>query len=198
MRFIRDWSVVTTAGSLVLLGQAAISGGRRFTLLWGVCAGLGLLCVCWFTGLAWWFGRRRDGAGARPVEVPRRVLGEWCSLALFPMAAGGAFVTDGAAAGIGSAAMLGFIVTAVRVLAARHDPDAVTMSAEDRARLVGLLKLTGAVAAVGYTAVIVIAIAGATTWAPIWPAIALGLLCGLASLAQLARVTAAARRDRWR
>jgi hypothetical protein len=68
------------------------------------------------------------------------------------------------------------------------------MSDQERARLIWLLELTAVVAGACYLTVIIIAILGGDTWLPIWPGLLLGLLCGIASVVQLARATASARR----
>jgi hypothetical protein len=134
--------------------------------------------------------RRRAADGA----VPKEILGDWLlTVSLFPLATGVAFVEGTLPEDLGAAALLGFILAAMRVWLQRSVPDTITMSDEERAPLIWLLKLTGVVAGAGYLTVIIIAILGGDTWLPIWPGLLLGLLCGIASVVQLARATASAR-----
>jgi hypothetical protein len=212
LRFGRDWSVVLAALGLILAAPSAIIGSSGAVLLI-LTAGLALLSGAWYSVLAAYFGcRERDQAEIRRTglppdrgvrsrdlgadgAVPKEILGDWLlTVSLFPVATGVAFV-EGAEALV-AAALMGFTLAATRARLRRSLPDRISMSDAERVGLIRLLKLTAAVGAVGYFTVIIIAILGGDTWLPIWPGVLLGLLCGAASVVQLARTTARARHGR--
>lgn len=192
MFFARDWAVVLSAVALLMTVVAMARGSTDATLL-AISAAACWLSAAWLWAAAAYF-RRRERRGVALATGPReskQLLGEWMfSLTVFPLAPSVSLVEGTPADLVPTAAMAGFILAAVRVVARAHAPDTITMADEDRTQLIRLLKLTAAVAVVGYLAVIFVAIAGGDTWAPIWPGLALGLLCGVLSLAQLAQATA--------
>jgi membrane associated rhomboid family serine protease len=78
----------------------------------------------------------------------------------------------------------------------RYWPESITMRGQDSAQLTRLLKLAAVLLVVGVVAAIALAIGGGPASVALWPAAALGVICGIVSLVQLARTTTRMRRDR--
>ena len=139
---------------------------------------------------------------AEPLS--KEVLGDWMFSVTLLLAGVGAalalLVTDRDVGGaVASLAMMGWWLVLARLVFRRLKPAGIIMSDSERVRLGRLLKLTTVVSAVGYAGVIVLSVLNApvrVSWLPIWPGVALGILCGARSLMQLSRATQAARRTR--
>lgn len=191
LRFARDWSWVVAAIVAIFALQGAITRDYQASLLEIVAGGL-VLNGAWMTLVAWGVARRER---RRPWEVkrpqsadarPRNLLGDWMlSVVVFPAPAVAFVLVDGIPNGLGEAALAAWMLALVRVLVAKRDPGALCLPEPDRVRLGRLVKVTAIVAVAGYVIVPVLAVAGAFTWAPVWPGLALGWACGIASLAQL-------------
>jgi hypothetical protein len=133
-------------------------------------------------------------SGEVRYAVPDDLWGEWLMTAAgWPVATVVVLVEGGAVAAVVCAGILGAFLVGFRLLLRRLAPQRVTMSQREQAKMARMLKLAAAVAVGGYLAVIVIAIADRVTWLPIWPGVALGLLCGVQSVTQLVQATARAR-----
>jgi uncharacterized membrane protein len=193
LRFGRDASLALAGVALVLCLPGLITGSRGGTLL-ALTAAACVFSAAWFWILAAYFKRREPTAPARPAATTaqsKRLLGDWMfSVAMFPFATAVAVVEGSVSDLVWVASLAGFTMAAARLAMYRYAPESVTMRERDRAQIAWLLKLTMVAAVVGFVAVIAIAIGGGDTWAPIWPGLALGLLCGTVSLVQLARATA--------
>jgi hypothetical protein len=196
LRFARDWSWVAAAIVGIFALQGAITRDYQASVLEVVAGGL-VLSAAWMTLVAWAIARRERH---RPEEVKRRLgadmwrralLGDWLvSVVLFPSPAVAFVVIDGLPNGLGEGALTAWMLAFVRVVVAKRDPGAVCLADHDRVWLARLVKVTAVVAVGGYVIVLpVSAVAGGLTWFPVWPGLALGWACGIASLAQLVSVT---------
>jgi len=195
VRFARDWSWVVAAIVAIFALQGAITRDYQASVLEIVAGGL-VLSATWMTLVAWGVARRER---RRPWDVKRphstdarsrNLLGDCMfSVVVFPAPTVAFVLTDGIPNGLGEAALAGWMLALVRVLVAKRDPDALCLPEPDRMRLGRLVKVTAIVAVVGYVIVPVLAVAGAFTWVPVWPGLALGWACGIASLGQLLSLT---------
>jgi hypothetical protein len=198
LRWCRDASLAL-AGLGLALGLPGLIAGSEGGKLLALAAAACVLCAAWFWILAAYFKRREPTAHAKPAMTTvesKRLGGDWMfSVTMFPFATAVAVLVGSVSDLVPVASMLGFTMAASRVLMHRYWPESITMRDRDSAQLTRLLKLAAIFATVGYMAVIVIAIGGGDTWVPLWPGLALGVLCGLVSLVQLARATVRMRRD---
>jgi len=191
LRFARDWSWVVAAIVATFALQGAIARDHQALLLEVVAGGL-VLNGAWMTLVAWGVARRER---RRPWDVKRphgaavrqqALLGDWMfSVVVFPGPALAFVLIDGIPDGLGEAALAGWMLALVRVFVAKRDAGALCLPEPDRVRLGRLVKITAIVAVVGYVIVPVLAVTGAFTWVPVWPGLALGWACGIASLGQL-------------
>jgi hypothetical protein len=187
-------SLALAGAGLVLGSPGLIAGSHRGTLM-ALAAAAFVFSAAWFWILATYFKRREPTAQSRPAmttDDSTRLGGDWMfSLTMFPLCTAGAVLAEGSVSALlPIASMSGFAMAAGRVVIYRYAPESITMRERDRAQLAGLLKLAAVLAAVGFLAVIAVAIGGGDTWVPLWPGLALGVLCGIVSLGQLARATA--------
>lgn len=197
LRFARDWSWVAAAVGVILALQGELTRDYEASLLDVVAGGL-VLSAAWMTLVAWGIARRER---RRPSEVKRpegsaarqrALLGDWMvSVVLFPSPALVFVLVDGIPNGLGEAALSGWMLACVRALVAKRDAGALCLPERDRERLARMVKITAIVVAVGYGIGLAAAAAGSLTWAPVWPGLALGWACGIASLSQLLRFTRA-------
>jgi len=195
LRFARDWSWVAAAIGVIFALQGQVTGDHETLALDLAAAGL-VLSAAWMTVVAWGTARRerrRPWGVRRPQSEDARrraLLGDWmASVVIFPLPTVAFVLIDGIPNGLGEAALTGWTLALLRVVVAKHDAMAVCLADTDRLRLARLVKVTAVVAVAGYVTVPVLAVAGAFTWVPVWPGLALGWACGIASLAQLVSVT---------
>jgi len=191
VRFARDWSWVVAAIVATFALQGAITRDHQALLLEVAAGGL-VLNGAWMTLVAWAVARRER---RRPWDVSRphgaavrqqTLLGDWMlSVVVFPAPAVAFVLIDGIPDGLGEAALAGWMLALVRVFVAKRDAGALCLPEPDRVRLGRLVKITAIAAVFGYAIVPVLAAAGAFTWVPVWPGLALGWACGIASLTQL-------------
>jgi hypothetical protein len=188
------------AGFGLVLGLPGLVAGSGGGKLLAVAAGACVLCAAQFWILAAYFKRRKPTAQPRAARTTieyERLRSDWMfSLLTFPILTAVTVAVGGVSALVTVASMYGFGVAAGRVLMHRYWPESITLRDRDSAQLTGLLKLAAVLLALGVVAAIVIAIGGGPASLALWPAAALGVLCGIVSLAQLARATARIRRDR--
>jgi hypothetical protein len=195
LRFARDWSWVVAAIGVILALQGEFTRDYEVFAFDVVAAGL-VLNAAWMTLVAWgiarrerrrpWDIKRPQGAAARR----RALLGDWMvSVMLFPLPAVAFVLIDGIPDGLGEGALAAWLLALLRVIVAKRDATALCLPEPGRARLARLVQVTAVVAVVGYLIVLGTAVAGSLTWVPVWPGLALGWACGIASLAQLVSVT---------
>lgn len=185
------------AAFVLVLGLPGLIAGSGGGKLLAVASGACVLCAAQFWGMAVYFERRKPTARPRlatmtAAEVERqRVVSDWMFTVfglLLPVAAGVAI--DGVSVLVPMASMLGWFTAAGRVVIYRYwNPEGLTMGERDCAQLVRLLKLAAILLGVGVAASVAIAIGGGPASVGLWPALALGVLCGIVSLAQVARAT---------
>jgi hypothetical protein len=185
------------AGFGLLLGLPGLIAGSGGGKLLAVAAGACVLCAAQFWLLAAYFKRRKSTALPRQATMTtaeaerQRLVSDWMFSVfglLMPTAA--AVVVDGVSLLVPMASMLGWALAAGRVVIYRYMPESITMRQRNRAQLILLLKLAAVLLGVGVLAAIAIAIGGGPASVALWPALALGVLCGIVSLVQVARATA--------
>jgi hypothetical protein len=195
LRFARDWSWVVAAIGVLFALQGRLTHDYEPFVLDLAAAGL-VFSAAWLTLVAWGIARRER---RRPWEVTRpqgadarrrALLGDWMvSVLPFPAPTVAFVVIDGLPNGLGEAALTAWMLALMRVVIAKRDPPALCLPDHDRLRLARLVKLAALVAVAGYVTVPVLAETSAFTWVPVWPGLALGWACGIASLAQLVSAT---------
>jgi hypothetical protein len=203
LRWCRDVCLAFAAFGLVLglPGLIAGSGGGK---LLAVASGACVLCAAQFWGMAAYFERRKPTARPRlatmtAAEAERqRLASDWVyTVCMWPLPVAAGVAVDGVSTLVPMASILGFSLAAGRVVIYRYwKPEGITMSERDCVQLIRLLKLAAILLGVGVVASIAIAIGGGPASVGLWPALALGVLCGVVSLVQVARATARVRHNR--
>jgi hypothetical protein len=191
VRFARDWAWAVAAIVAIFALQGQLTSDDQASLLEILAGGL-LRNAAWMTLVTWGVARRerrRPWHVKRPQSAdawPRNLLGDWMlSVVVFPLPAVAFVLIDGIPNGLGEAALAGWMLALVRVLVAKRDAGALCLPERDRVRLGRLVKVAAIVTVMGYAVGLVAAVAGSLTWVPVWPGLALGWACGIASLAQL-------------
>jgi uncharacterized membrane protein len=199
LRWCRDVLLAFAAFGLVL-GLPGLTAGSTGGTLLALAAGACVLGAAQFWILAAYFGRRKPDASVRPAKTTadsERLAADWIfSLLTFPILTAVTVAVGGVSALVTVASMYGFAMAAGRVLMHRYWPESITMRGQDSAQLTRLLKLAAVLLVVGVVAAIALAIGGGPASVALWPAAALGVICGIVSLVQLARTTTRMRRDR--
>jgi hypothetical protein len=181
---------------LGLPGLIAGSGGGK---LLAVASGACVLCAAQFWVMAVYFERHKPATRAKPAKTTAesQLASDWLlSVCMFLITIAAAVFIGGVSVLVPMASMFGFGTAAGRVVIYRYVPESITMREQDRAQLVRLLKLAAILLGVGVVACIAIAVGGGPASVGLWPALALGVLCGVVSLVQVARATARVRHDR--
>jgi hypothetical protein len=199
LRWCRDVLLGFAAFGLVL-GLPGLIGGSGGGKLLAVAAGACLLGAAQFWGMAVYFERRKPTARARPPKTTAesQLASDWLlTVSMFVITTIAAVAFEGAVSALAPlASIFGFATAAGRVAIYRYMPGSITMREQDRAQLVRLLKLAAILLGVGVVTSIAIAIGGGPASVGLWPAIAVGVLCGIVSLVQVAQATARLRRTR--
>jgi uncharacterized membrane protein len=195
LRWCRD-VLLAFAGFGLVLGLPGLIAGSGGGKLLAVAAGACLVFAAQFWVLAAYFERRKPTARVRQAMTTaqserQRLVSDWMfSVCMLPIPTAAAVVIDGVSVLVPMASMLGWAMAAGRVVIYRYMPESITMREQDRTQLTRLLKLAAILLGVGVVAAIAIAIGGGPASVALWPALALGVLCGIVSLVQVARATA--------